>query len=296
MNQEITQPERTSMGSAPPPELKLRVRTYFHEKADEYTDRHYFETQGGLLWARHRAILEMIREGGLPSSGNILDVGCGPGLLSLDLATSGYRGLAVDVAPAMIDRCKKQAATRGINTWNYQVGDAESLAAPDCSFDAVIAAGVIEYLPGDDRMMREVWRVLKPGGCFILNVTNRYGYTACLTPVLNSFKRLPGVLQTTSWLRRILVGGKHGAIAFNFSPRKHRPAEFRDSLLGHGFRVERDQYLQFTCLPAPFCTLTERLTKKLEDRLDVFDHTWLRSLGSCYLVSARKCEITGGVA
>jgi ubiquinone/menaquinone biosynthesis C-methylase UbiE len=296
MNEFVISPRNssTSKDSISKSPLKSRVQEYFDQKADEYTDRHYCETQGGVLWARHRAILTMIREANLPPRASVLEVGCGPGLLSVELAALGYRGMGVDVAPAMIERCKSQATKWDIRSWEYALGDAEALDARENSFDVVVAAGVIEYLPTDDRMLNEVSRVLKPHGLFILNVTNRYGYTACLTPLLNRVKRAPGVSETMSWLRRVIVGGKYGAITVNFAPRKHSPRAFRNTLKSNGFRLERDQYLQFTFLPAPFCTLTERLTKKLEDRLDVLDQTIIRGLGSCYLISARKCAAQAG--
>ena len=277
-------------------ELKGRVQSYFDEKADEYTDRHYFETQGGCLWARHRAILGMLRRASLPAGAKVLEVGCGPGLLSVDLAALGYGGTGVDIAPAMIERCKRLAMELGITSWDYRIGDVESLGVSEGSFDIVVAAGVIEYLPTDECMLKEVWRALKPDGLLILNVTNRYGYTACLTPVLNKIKRAPGVSKTLSLVRRVVVGGKYGAITVNFAPRKHSPRVFRNTLQRHGFRIAEDQFIQFSFLPAPFCTLTERLTKKLEDRLDAMDRTMVRGLGSCYLVSARKSVVEDKVA
>jgi ubiquinone/menaquinone biosynthesis C-methylase UbiE len=298
MNQFIVHPgsASTQQGIIGDSQMKSRVRTYFDEKAEEYTDRHYFETKGGVLWARHRAILQMISEAKLPAGANVLEVGCGPGLLSVELAALGYRGVGLDVAPAMIERCKRQASELAIHSWDYTLGDAEALAVPSNSFDLVVAAGVIEYLPTDERMLREVWRVLKPDGLLMLNVTNRYGYTACLTPLLNRIKQSAGVSKAMSSVRRFVVGGKYGAITVNFAPRKHGPRAFRNTLQRNGFHIETDQYLQFTLLPAPFCTLTERLTKKLEDRLDVLDRTVARGLGSCYLVSARKCALQNGAA
>ena len=298
MSQFATYPgkPRVSLGAPVDRELKGRVQSYFDEKAEEYTDRHYFETRGGVLWARHRAILRMIRNAELPTGATVLELGCGPGLLSVELAALGYGGIGVDIAPAMIDRCKRQAIELGITSWNYRVADVESLAVNEESFDVVVAAGVIEYLPTDDCMLNEVWRALKPNGLFLLNVANRFGYTACLTPLLNRIKRTPGVSETLSLVRRVVVGGKYGAITVNFAPRKHSPRAFRNTLRRHGFLVAEDQYLQFTFLPAPFCTLTERLTKKLEDRLDAMNRTMARGLGSCYLVSARKYAIQNGVA
>ena len=82
--------------------------------------------------------------------------------------------------------------------------------------------------------------------------------------------------------------GKYGAMEFGFLPRKHRPGAVRDGMTKHGFRIDHDQYLQFTLLPAPFCTLLSRLKLTIDEKLDVLDRTPLRIIGSCYVVCARR--------
>jgi ubiquinone/menaquinone biosynthesis C-methylase UbiE len=189
----------------------------------------------------------------------------------------------------MIRRCNLQAATAGSSgLWRYQLGDVEALPFRSESFDAAICAGVIEYLPSDGDLLHEAARVLRRGGRLILCVTNKYGYTASLSAFAHRIKKMPGGMTLASILRTIIVGGKYGAMEFSFTPRKHRPWAIRETMAKHGFRIDKDKYVQFTLLPAPFCALTSKLKLAIDDWLDVLDRTPLRIIGSCYLLCARK--------
>lgn len=276
--------------SGPPrSSLKEAACRYFQIHCDWYTERYLVPAGGNILWARHRAVLQMVEEMKLPQGSRILDLGCGAGFLSFDLAKRGYCGVGLDAAPAMIQRCKVQAAAQDASRlWHYQVGDVELLPFRDESFDAAICAGVIEYLPGDENVLREVARVLKPGGRFIICYTNKYGYTLSLFSLFQWFERIPGARKALSTIRRVLVGGKYGATAFNFRPRKHRPSVARRTVTQVGYQIVTDRYALFTVLPAPFCALASRLKLNLHDRLAALDRTPLRIFGSCYLVGCLK--------
>lgn len=267
------------------PRFKESALQYFQARSDLYAERYSVRACGDVLWVRHHAILELVNEMKLPQGSRILDLGCGPGLLSFDLAKRGYRGIGLDAAPAMIQRCRLRAVAEGISDlWQYQVGDVEALPFQDASFDVAICAGVIEYLPNDENMLREVARVLKSRGRFILSVTNKYGYTVSLSGILFWIEQMPGVTKLESILRRILVGGKYGAMGFTFRPRKHRPGEVRKEMAKHAFKIEKDRYVQFSLLPAPFCALTTRLRLRIDEKLEVLNRSPLRVIGSCYLV------------
>jgi len=269
--------------------LKESAIKHFAAKASLYAERYVVQASGDVLQPRHRAILQMVHEVMLPKGSRILDLGCGPGALSFDLAKQGYRGVGLDAAPAMVQRSKLQAAAEGLSAlWRYQLGDVEALPFRNECFDAAVCAGVIEYLPTDENVLREAARVLKQGGRFILCVTNKYGYTASLSAILYRIQKIPGARRLMSILRRIVVGGRYGAMGFGFRPRKHRPWAVRELMIKHGFRIDKDQYIHFTLLPAPFCALTSKLKLAIDERLDVLDRTPLRIIGSCYLMCARK--------
>lgn len=272
-----------------PEHLKRQVLEDFDSQSASYTERYSLAGTGDVLWPRHRRLLEVVDSLGLPAGAQVLDAGCGPGVLSRDLARRGFVGIGVDGAQAMVQYCTQQAMAHGIERhWQYSVSDVEALPLRDASFDLVISAGVIEYLPGDGPFLKELRRVLKPGGRLLLCVTNRYGYSESLHSLLYRIKKIPGVAGAASSLRRLVVGGQHGVMRLSFVPRRHRPREMKELLARHGLQLEADRFAHFTLLPSPLSALAGRLTSRFDTKLERLDRTRLRALGSCYLTISRR--------
>jgi len=268
--------------------LKLQAKKYFDTKAKEYDNLHYGERKTGGMWNRHNATLDILATAGLKNNARILDVGCGLGYLVFDLNRRGYEAIGLDVAPTMIALCKERARKARIQGVQFMIGDVEGTDFSDESFDAVIALGVIEYMESDEPMLQEMFRILKPGGILILNVTSHYGYSSSLVPISERIKRIPGVMPFATWLRRLATLTNAPASQLKFKPRRHRPSMFRRALLDQGFEVCSDRYFMFSLFPAPFSTLTSAFTNTLDEKLGCLDRTRLRGLGACYLVEARK--------
>jgi SAM-dependent methyltransferase len=97
----------------------------------------------------------------------VLDLGCGAGVDTLIAARQvgpAGRVLAIDMTEAMLQ--KTRAGARALNLENVEcrLGFAEALPAEDESFDVVISNGVINLCPDKEAVMREILRVLRPGG------------------------------------------------------------------------------------------------------------------------------------
>lgn len=97
---------------------------------------------------------------------SVLDCGCGPGTITLDLAEAVAPGKAtgIDIEAAMIEQAKGIATERGIGNAVFQVDDITNLSFADDTFDVVFSSAVLEHLPDPVVALREVRRVLKPGG------------------------------------------------------------------------------------------------------------------------------------
>jgi ubiquinone/menaquinone biosynthesis C-methylase UbiE len=99
--------------------------------------------------------------------GTALEVGCGRGVgagIVLDLFGAA-RVDAFDLDPRMVERARVRLADRGprVRLWT---GDAEHIAAAADTYDAVFDFGIIHHVPAWRAALREVWRVLRPGGRF----------------------------------------------------------------------------------------------------------------------------------
>lgn len=105
--------------------------------------------------------------GPLQPGETVLDIGCGAGfdtLLAARMVGPTGRVIALDMTPAMREKTQAGAAAKGLTNVQVVDGFAEDLPLPDASVDVVISNGVINLTPDKSVVMREVYRVLKPGG------------------------------------------------------------------------------------------------------------------------------------
>ena len=144
----------------------------------------------------------------------LLDIGCGDGQLSLRLAAAGAIVTGVDASPEMA----AAACSRGVNATH---APAEKLPFPDAAFDAVFSNAALHWVRGQDEMMREVHRVLRPGGRFVAEFGG-HGNIAAIRMAL------------IATLEKHGFGDKENEV--NYYP---SPAVYKRRLEGHGFRVER---------------------------------------------------------
>jgi SAM-dependent methyltransferase len=107
--------------------------------------------------------------GALREGETVLDIGCGAGFdtlqAGLQVGPTG-RVIGVDMTPAMLDKTRAGAAEMGFANVEVRQGFMEDLPVDDASIDVVISNGVINLTPDKVGVIREVWRVLKPGGRF----------------------------------------------------------------------------------------------------------------------------------
>jgi SAM-dependent methyltransferase len=105
--------------------------------------------------------------GALRPAERVVDVGSGGGIDSLIAAKmvgpSG-RVIGVDMTPAMLDKARTSATAAGMTNVEFREGFGESLPVEDGWADVVISNGVLNLMPDKDAALREMARVLKPGG------------------------------------------------------------------------------------------------------------------------------------
>jgi ArsR family transcriptional regulator len=104
----------------------------------------------------------------LPSHWTVADLGCGTGVVCVDLARNVQRVIGVDHSSAMLKAARKRIATNrkdaAIGEIDLRRGELENLPIDDASCDAALMIIVLTYLPDPAVALREMHRILKPGG------------------------------------------------------------------------------------------------------------------------------------
>jgi SAM-dependent methyltransferase len=97
---------------------------------------------------------------------DLLDVGCGPGTITADLAALVAPGTvaAVDAAEDVLDKAREATASAGVENVRFAVADVHALDFPDDSFDIVHAHQVLQHVGDPVRALSELRRVCRPGG------------------------------------------------------------------------------------------------------------------------------------
>jgi ubiquinone/menaquinone biosynthesis C-methylase UbiE len=112
--------------------------------------------------------------GQLANARRLLDVGCGPGQFSIMAAERLPQAevVGIDLAPTMIELARGHATqSSAAKRLVFDVGDAMALPFADASFDAVLSSGSIKQWPDTVQGLREIHRVLAPGGrAFVLEI------------------------------------------------------------------------------------------------------------------------------
>ena len=100
----------------------------------------------------------------LTAGARLLDVGCGPGTITADLAARAGEVVAIDAAEDILGQARAEAEQRGQANVTFQPGDVYHLDFPDGSFDVVHAHQVLQHLTDPVAALTEMRRVCRPGG------------------------------------------------------------------------------------------------------------------------------------
>lgn len=242
-NAEIADPKRSR-------ESQSIVNRHFSASA-RYWEQLYAEATvyGVIHQERHRRALQWIDELRLPEGSRVLEVGCGAGLLAADLFRRGFVVDCIDSSDAMVALARARLTTldkRGRIT--VSEGDVHSLAFADGSHDLIVALGVLPFLHSPAVALKEIARVLRPGGRLLLSSDNPYRLTHLvdprLTPLLASGKRL---------VERI--ARRYGWGRDRMTARALRYQTLANLLRGAGFEIRQRASLGF----GPFTLFTRRL-------------------------------------
>jgi SAM-dependent methyltransferase len=126
------------------------------------------QTWASADYAAVAALIVPMAEGlaqnaGLRAGDRVLDVATGSGNAAVAAARCGCDVTGIDYVPALLERARARAAAEGLEI-EFAEGDAEHLAFPDASFDAVLSCLGVMFTPDQERAAAELVRVCRPGG------------------------------------------------------------------------------------------------------------------------------------
>jgi len=263
-----------------------RINRHFDASAQHWKNVYDRRTLEGVIYQSRRSLaLQWIQDLALPRDSRVLEVGCGAGLVAIDLARHNYSVNCIDASKEMVALAVKEARDAGISgQLAIEVGDVHTLVFGSGAFDLVIALGVVPFLHSPERALAEMARVSRRGSWILFSFDNRFRLNRLLDP---RFAPFPGRER----LKRVLtdIGAKLPA---EFSANLFSYKAIKTMLERAGLHVERRATIGF----GPFTLLGERL---FADPLAIRLHTRLqrqadlgvpvlRSVGTQYLVLARK--------
>ena len=117
-----------------------------------------------------RKALELIE---VKAGDRVLDIGCGEGIWSLELARRDLHVVCLDVSHHDVRKAKSRFRVGGQSAI-FAVASGTQIPFNDNSFDSVFSINTIEHIEGDRDVVRESYRVLRPGGSLVVSVPSGY--------------------------------------------------------------------------------------------------------------------------
>jgi ubiquinone/menaquinone biosynthesis C-methylase UbiE len=162
-------------------ELKERVRAFWqaHPCGTKFSDaemgtREFFERVEAHRYTKEWHIPEAAKFAAARGL-RVLEIGCGLGTDGAQFALAGADYTGIDLTEASIELAKRRFELSGLRG-EFCIADAENLEFADDSFDLVYSHGVLHHTPDTARAIREIHRVLKPGGRAVVMLYHRGSY------------------------------------------------------------------------------------------------------------------------
>ena len=133
---------------------------------------------------RSAKVIRFLEDAGVKVGGAVLDAGCGGGGMPLSFAEEAERVVGIDLSPRFLDAGRRLAVEHGLRNLRFAQADGQALPFPAATFDLVLSHAVVEHVADAARYLRELARVLKPGGCIYLSTAPYLSFAGAHLPRL----------------------------------------------------------------------------------------------------------------
>lgn len=168
--------------------------TLYSEIAQDY-DKTRWEGNGKFIDLIQKELLfNILKKCGAKKINKILDVGAGTGRFVIPFAKMGFDTYGIDISQKMLDVIiNKTEHFQNIHLYN---ANAKNIPFQDNYFDFVTSYRVIIHIPDYEKVIQEVYRVLKPNGYAIIEFNNKYSISG-FGKILRGFRRIFGIPEET---------------------------------------------------------------------------------------------------
>lgn len=163
-----------------------------NKPVDVYTHGHHESVMRSHMWRTVENSAGYLIPS-LVAGATLLDVGCGPGTITIDMAARVAPGtvIGIDAGADVIEKATAAGAASGLDNVSFAVGNCYSLDFPDDSFDIVHAHQVLQHLTDPVAALKEMRRVVKPGGVVAVRDADYHGmFWAPQLPVLDRWMEI----------------------------------------------------------------------------------------------------------
>jgi len=141
-------------------------------------------------------LFDQLLKGRIPQGARVLDAGCGGGRNLVYLLRQGYDVVGADADSAAVEHVRRLAASLApaLPAANFVVAPVERMPFPDNAADVVLSSAVLHFAKDDaqfDAMVREMWRVLKPGGMLWARLASTIGIEREVRSITGRWSLLP---------------------------------------------------------------------------------------------------------
>ena len=105
---------------------------------------------------------------GEAARGRLIDIACGPGVITAALAPNAASVVAFDATDEMLAKAKARCAKAGLSNVEFKSGDAEHLPFADAQFDGAVTRAALHHFAEPQNALNEMFRVLRPGGVAVI--------------------------------------------------------------------------------------------------------------------------------